>query len=154
AAGLASMATIWLQPAYPAWAPSEPVRWNFECASVELRVAKSGKEGAGVVLEARTSAPSCALRVEKARMVLGSRPVDSTGLPTTFTVVADHPTFVWLPFRFDGDAAWNSGDRKALIQMEIGAGGPPRKVEVELVNAFPDGQQYEYVPRDSSGSRS
>jgi len=150
ATGLASVATSRLhaQRVYPQWTADSAARQSLACATGEAWVGKSGKEGMGVPLELRTGEPRCAVEVTGAELQLPSRVVAAAALPGRMELRPGDIERVWLAFPFDGDAAWNAGERRATLRLAFIAGNEPRSWDIELSNAIEGGEQIRVGERD------
>lgn len=134
-AATASLATspVRVVRGYPAWVVAGPAQRDVGCAQVEAWISKSGKQGLGVTLRFTSATEtSCYVQIASARVVLEGATIASlTALPTA---VAPPPTaYVYLPFGFDNEAAWN--DRKNVAKLDLAltpAGGPEITWEIPL----------------------
>ena len=110
---------------YPAWVVAGPAQRDIGCAQVAAWISKSGKQGIGVTLRfTSTTETSCHVQIAGARLALAGNTIATlVALPTA---VAPPPTaYVYLPFAFDNEAAWN--DRKNVAELDLAltpAGGP------------------------------
>jgi hypothetical protein len=140
-AATASLATspVRLVRGYPAWTVAGPAKRDIGCAQVEAWISKSGKQGLGVTLRFTSATETaCYVQITSARVVLaGTTMATLTALPTA---VAPPPTaYVYLPFGFDNEAAWN--DRKNVAALRLGltpAGGPEIPWEIPLEQRLTD----------------
>jgi hypothetical protein len=117
-AAMASVATSRPPRPFTAWTVTGENVHHAGCAALEVWVSKSGKEGVGVSL-ASQSDPGCAVRVERATLVVGGRRYasEASGLE-----VARGGT-VYLPFLFDNESLWNEGERAGNLELDLVAGG-------------------------------
>lgn len=140
-AATASLATspVRVTRGYPAWIVAGPANRDVGCAQVQAWISKSGKQGLGVTLRFTTpTEAACYVQITSARVVLaGNTMATLIALPTA---VAPPPTaYVYLPFAFDNEAAWN--DRKNVAALQIGlkpASGPEITWEIPLEQRLTD----------------
>jgi hypothetical protein len=123
---------------FPRWMVSptmtQEIAWR-DCAGVRAFVRKSGKQGIGVAVELR-SRTDCAVTVPRAELVLddGTRAVAPLEVPP---MRGRSLVYLWLPVRFDGDAAFNNGARAGTLQLDLAiAGVAQTPVTVPLVQQF------------------
>jgi hypothetical protein len=141
AAGAASLATT-VQPGHyernmPLWT-SDEVQWAG-CARLRVNHSKSGKRGLGLDLEWNEFS-DCEVLVRSASLRLRDRDLPAEVGPVRATGGLRD---AWLAFPFDGDAAWNSGDREAVLTVEITAAGQPHTARFELAQHL-DGDLVEW----------
>jgi len=109
---------------YPRWttqsAVLEPV-WR-DCVGVRAFVRKSGKQGIGVTLEVR-SRTDCPLVVTRAHLDLSDGTVAEGELLPLAPLRGRSLLFLWMPVRFDGNAAWNRGTRNGTLVLELAIAG-------------------------------
>lgn len=110
---------------YPRWTTQpakvvEPV-WR-DCVGVRAFVRKSGKQGIGVTLEVR-SRTDCAMVVTRAHLALADGTVAEGELLPQAPLRGRSLLFLWMPVRFDGDAAWNRGTRSGRLVLELAIAG-------------------------------
>jgi hypothetical protein len=150
AAALASMATTVQRGKavrnYPAWTVRKPARVELGCASAEVWVVKSGKEGLGATVELSSARSPCTLRLRTATLTLRAQTVQA-GVETASLRLESAPRDLYLPFLFDGDAAWNDGDREATLRLEADVEGSPEAVDLKLVNQL-GREQLEWIPEE------
>lgn len=105
---------------YPVWQVESGGSFEGGCVKGEAWVAKSGKQGIGVVLELtpRGDAP-CHLTLLGTRLLIGGVDRSKMGCPYTFEVPAGGPHQAYLPFAFDNQAAWNDGHRRGVLELEM-----------------------------------
>lgn len=108
---------------YPHWVTdtgSEPT-WR-DCAGLRAFVRKSGKQGIGVTLEVR-SRTDCALEITRAHVTLDDGTVADGELMPQSPLRGRSLLFLWMPVRFDGNAAWNRGTRGGQLVLELAIAG-------------------------------
>ena len=140
-AAAASLATspVRVVRGYPAWVVAGPAQRDLGCAQVEAWISKSGKQGLGVTLRFTSATETaCHVQIAGARVVLAGNTFASlTALPTA---VAPPPTaYLYLPFGFDNEAAWN--DKKNVAELKLAltpAGGPEITWEIPLEQRLTD----------------
>ena len=123
---------------YPRWivepSMTQEIAWR-DCAGVRAFVRKSGKQGIGVAVELR-SRTDCPVTVPRAELVLA----DGTRAPATLEVPplrGRSLLYLWLPIRFDGDAAWNRGARRGRLELDLAIAGVVQPtIAVPLVQLF------------------
>jgi len=126
---------------YPRWIADGGRDLRAGCAVADAFVRKSGKEGVGVTVELR-STHDCDARITRATLVFpdgafpGGARADAA-LPDQAPLVGRSLVYRWLAFRFDGDRAWNAGVRRAVLELELAAGGETRRWRVPLEQRFP-----------------
>jgi hypothetical protein len=105
---------------FPTWETTAPER-DLGCAWATTHVGKSGKEGFGLVLrvEARRR---CDVRVVAATADIGGERVTATELPTSGPLTSSEPVFLWIPFPFDNEQAWNDGRRTGSAELVLRIG--------------------------------
>ena len=123
---------------YPRWivAPTmtTDVTWR-DCAGVRAFVRKSGKQGLGVTVELR-SRTDCAVTVPRAELILddGTRAVAPLEVPP---LRGRSLLYLWMPVRFDGDAAFNNGARAGRLELDLAIAGVAQPtITVPLVQQF------------------
>lgn len=148
AAGLATMATSRLprERVYPRWTPGVPAERRMGCAAAELWVARSGKEGAAVVLELRSGGEACPAHLLAAELRLPSTAVAAVALPGPLVLRPLAPERAWLAFPFDGDASWNAGERRATLHLAFRVDGRDECWSVPLSLAIEGGEQVRAEP--------
>jgi hypothetical protein len=114
---------------YPFWIAKEGRARLEGCAEVDAWVAKSGKEGIGLALEVRGLAASeqpCRLEIAKVTISIGDQSFDGSRLPAAALLARGDVVHAYVPVPFDGDAAWNAGERAATIVVSLRDGGALR----------------------------
>jgi hypothetical protein len=142
--GLASLATSGPRGHYvrnfPMWTIEGPHTRAVRCGSLDAWVLKSGKQGAGIVLEVTANTSDCRVDVQAVRLVLKSETVSMATQPLPALVEAGAaPKDVYLPLLFDGDAAWNRGDHDASLHVALVVGGKPEAWDLHLIEKFEGG---------------
>lgn len=152
--GLASIATSHLPGKYvrnyPGWAIDGPRKHDLGCASAEAWVLKSGKQGAGVVVELKGNGRNCPVQLQSAEFALPHNTVPMTTRPVPVGATGA-PADVYVSFLFDGDSAWNGGDREAALHLVMLVNGDKRTWDLHLTNRL-DGGPYVFQ-RDERGRR-
>ena len=149
ASSLACLATSppMIMRAYPEWSRVTPR--TVGCARLEIWVAKSGKEGIGVTVAARSvgSAKSCRLRVADAMFASGVVSVRAHDLPDSIEL-NDANSYLYLPFVFDNEALWNRSIEQGSVfqgslRLGVEAGERPvEHIEVRLEQALNAAHRY------------
>lgn len=126
-AAAASLATspVRLTRGYPAWIVAGPAKRDVGCGQVEAWISKSGKQGLGATLRFTSATESaCYVKITGAQVALAGDTIGTlVALPTA---VAPPPAaYVYLPFGFDNEAAWNDRRNAAELRLTLApAGGP------------------------------
>lgn len=138
-AATASLATspVRVVRGYPAWTAVGASTRAVGCAHVQAWISKSGKQGFGVTLRFSTDDQvPCPVQITGARVVLAGETIAT--LATLPAVATPPPTaYVYLPFGFDNEAAWN--DRKSAAELQLvlsPAGGPEIPWAISLEHRF------------------
>jgi hypothetical protein len=109
--------------AYPRWrfvdGPAAQV--DAGCALGRAFVRMSGKTGVGLTVELR-SRGDCLVRFARAELVLDGQRAPAT-LPAEVALRGRSLVYVWLPFEFDNNRAWNEGRRSGTFEIDLDAGG-------------------------------
>src|SRR4051812_18936643 len=126
---------------FPQWEIQTPPPRVTGCALVTAWVVRSGKEGVAITLELDTEQPRCDVELKSATLKLPSRAVPAAlRLPPAMELVPGAARHAWLAFPFDGDQAWNDGERTATLQVSQVVAGEPHPWTLELVNRLEGGQ--------------
>ncbi len=105
---------------YPSWRLDEPQGRLLGCASVDAWVKQSTKTGVGVIVHMRsTQQPRCTVRITWAKLQAAGHFLSAAGGERAARLSTKDELFVYLPFVFDGNAAWNDGRRSATLQVAI-----------------------------------
>lgn len=111
------------QRAYPRWrfveGPAAQV--DAGCALGRAFVRMSGKTGVGLTVELR-SRGDCLVRITRAELVLDDQRAPAT-LPAEVALRGRSLVYVWLPFEFDNNRAWNEGRRTGTFEIDLEAAG-------------------------------
>lgn len=129
---------------YPHWEIHDVAENSAGVVEMSAWVAKSGKEGVGVMIEAtNTTDTPRSVQFSNARLeLLGNAGRIDTNVrgraPGAPIVVGpDDPERVYMPFRFDNEAAWNAGKRHADVVVEIRVDDQPaQRWRMRAVHAF------------------
>jgi hypothetical protein len=148
---------------YPHWEIQDVASNNVGVLEFRAWVAKSGKQGMGVMIEATNSTGTAReLDVARARLeLLGAAARIDTSVsgrtPAEPTVVeAGGSETVYIFFVFPNEAAWNSGLRDADLVVEISVDGQPaQRWRMRAEHVFDSrtirhdqAQQFPYAPPD------
>lgn len=159
ATGSGSAGSPWLQRGAvlaAAWAsiatspaPRPPfVSWQIQgravnragCGQIAVWIAKSGKTGVGIGIarvDGTGESPSCQLALQRATLEVGGHRIEASAqLPGMPIESRDR----YLPFLFDNEAAWNAGDRAAVLLLELSSTGERAVVRVPLLQAWQRGE--------------
>jgi hypothetical protein len=121
---------------YPVWETGAPTERRLDCARARLWVSKAGKEGLGVTVAVQADGEAaCRVRVERALLTVGDRRIAAAALPEPAAVAPGTTTYLYLPFAFDANAAWNHGQRDALLLVALAA-GDATPVEQQIALAY------------------
>jgi hypothetical protein len=155
-AGAASMATSRppVSHGYANWQVASSSGRELGCAFAEVWISKSGKQGAGATIRLDSDDPGCVVTLTAARIVLPGREI-ATSLPLPRALAAGRPTepppppsndpsapppdrgaYFYVPFAFDSEGSWNSGERTALLELSLSHGGREERWSIPL--------EYEY----------
>jgi hypothetical protein len=144
--GLASLATSRARGQYvrdfPKWAIDGPHAHALRCGSIDAWVLKSGKQGAGIVLEVTAKGMDCRVDVQAAQLVLNKGETVlsvATRPPSALAEAGGSPRELYVPFLFDGDAAWNRGDRDAALHLALLVSNEPEVWELHLTQRLDGG---------------
>ncbi len=141
AAGWASLATSPApRPPFVAWQIQAGAVHRAGCGRVTVWIAKSGKSGVGVGIarvDGAGEGASCRLVLERATLEVAGQRIETSaqlpGLPV-------ESRSGYLPFLFDNEAAWNAGDRAAVLLLELSASGERAVVRLPLLQAWQRGE--------------
>jgi hypothetical protein len=101
--------------AYPAWEMTREIDLRLGCARLLPSVARSGKQGIGVVVEVRggdtRGGEGCPVSAS-ARLLLGARVIEPAVPPQELTTDREI-RYLYIPIPFDNEASWNSGELQA-----------------------------------------
>lgn len=124
------------RPPFVAWQIQGQAVHRAGCGRLTVWIAKSGKAGVGVGVarvDGAGEAASCRLTVERATLEVAGRRIEASaplpGLPL-------EARGAYLPFLFDNEAAWNAGDRAAVLLLEVSASGERAAVRLPLLQAW------------------
>jgi hypothetical protein len=126
---------------YATWKTTSTEIRQIGCAAGEVFVSKSGKQGLGVTILAASSTPGCLLRVLDARLRLPTGEVRTSGaLPAELRALAllesRGSDYLYLPFPFDNEASWNSGERDATLALRLASEGQEQEWLVPLHHRY------------------
>jgi hypothetical protein len=129
-ASIATMPAMQTRP-YPIWRIAGSPTDDLGCASLDARIAKSGKEGAMLAVMATAHRANCPVAIKAARLELGGRAYAPLALPPAFELLpvadagADPPVLIgerYVSFSFDNEDAWVHGPHDATIVVDIVSG--------------------------------
>ena len=109
---------------YPRWQITEGATPRTGCVLGHAFVRMSGKTGVGITLQLR-SLEDCSIAFHGAVLVFddGQR-VESTLRPDSYlTLRGRSQMYLWLPFVFDNNAAWNDHRRSGTFVIDLQANG-------------------------------
>ena len=109
----------------PAWQVTSGETYASGCLLARALPRKSGREGLGLSVQLR-SRGDCAVAITGARLQVGPRGADVAALPAPLAMRGRSQLYAWLPFHFDGLAAWNAGDTRAKLVIAIAIDGVPQ----------------------------
>jgi glycerophosphoryl diester phosphodiesterase len=113
------------------------------CVDVEVSIRMSGKTGVGVTSMLR-STHTCAVAISRAELVLGERHIPAE-LPPPQNLPGRSLQYVWLPFAFDNNAAWNDGPRLGHFEFDLVVdGAAPVTLAIPAMHRFDAGR---FMPR-------
>lgn len=133
-AAISSLATSPAPHPFTAWQVSQGQGEGrtVGCARVDVWVAKSGKEGAGLFVGA-DAASTCDVRVVRAELVIDGRTYPVAELPREPV----HPGGkAYLPFLFDNEKLWNENKREGTLRLTIVVGGEPSELRLPLEHVW------------------
>lgn len=109
--------------AYPRWRFVDAAVPSVEAGCVLGRafVRMSGKSGVGLAVELR-SRGDCRVRFARAELVLDGLRAPAA-LPAELDLRGRSLVYVWLPFEFDNNRAWNDGRRTGTFEIDLDAAG-------------------------------
>lgn len=109
---------------------NQPAVWNLAdaparrvgCGDFEAWVVKSGRQGVGVTVRLNSLEAACAMRVQRASIVIfGDAEHPAARLPAPVVVGAGKPIHLYLPFLFDNLGAWRRGSRDGELVLTVTA---------------------------------
>ncbi len=141
AAAWASMATSPApRPPFVSWQIQGMAVNRAGCGQVAVWIAKSGKTGVGIGIarvDGTGESASCQLVLQRATLEVGGHRIEASAqLPGMPIESRDR----YLPFLFDNEAAWNAGDRAAVLLLELSSSGERAVVRVPLLQAWQRGE--------------
>ena len=135
AATLGSMATQAprMQRQFPTWRITAEATLTLGCSELRAWVAKTGKEGMGLTVRA-SGEPGCTVTIQAARFQVGGVDHPCAALPPPFVLTGTQPLHGFLAFPFDGEHAWNHGQREGTLWLRLVEGDhPARDVALPMV---------------------
>lgn len=120
---------------YPTWR-SERQDQVVDGAVVSAWVSRSGREGMGVSVEIDPRDTGMSFEVDPAGTLLrlGRRAIHPRRVIEAPSPPDRHRRY--LVFPFDGRAAWNAGQRRAVLRLAIRGPGPTRVILVGLTHSL------------------
>jgi hypothetical protein len=106
---------------FPRWRFTSTSEVDAGCALGRAFVRMSGKTGVGLTVELR-SRGDCPLRIARAELVLDGKRAPAH-LPAPIALRGRSLIYVWLPFEFDNEQAWNDHLRSGTFEIDLDAGG-------------------------------
>lgn len=106
--------------AYPRWTLDGDTHFAHGCLDADAYVRVSGKTGVGVTVALRSHA-TCAVRITRAELVIDQQRVPAE-LPPPPALPGRTLAYVWLPFAFDNNAAWNDDHRAGRFELDVAIG--------------------------------
>lgn len=125
--------------AYPRWTLDSGTHFTHDCLDADAFVRASGKAGVGMTVALRSHA-TCPVRVVRAELI-----VDDLRVPATLPPMPPLPgrslAYLWLPFEFDNNAAWNERKRDGRFELDVAIGdAPPVTWTIPAHHAFEHGR--------------
>lgn len=120
--------------AYPTWELNGSSEQFIRCASVRPFIARSGKQGVGVGFEVVGSA-GCQVTAA-ARVLIEGQTFEIAGPPAVVDPSPSELRYLYVPILFDNEASWNDGVRAAELELDVTAGGEPRRWRVPMTHRF------------------
>jgi hypothetical protein len=117
---------------YPRWRFTEAAELEHGCTLARSFIRMSGKSGVGVTVELR-SREDCTVRFARAELVLDGLRAPAT-LPAPLTLHGRSLVYVWVPFEFDNERAWNDGRRSGTFEIDLevaGAAAPTWRIAAD-----------------------
>jgi hypothetical protein len=108
-----------LRRGYAMWTFVDRIPLQTPCGPVEAWVAKSGKEGLGVTLHLQTARPACAFSTAHASLSLHDQNIVASATFPAAAEERDGERFIYLPFLFDNNKAWNRGWNQATLDLQL-----------------------------------
>ena len=122
-----SRSTAHVRTQFAFWSVPGQRTFAIGCARVEAWVARSGKEGIGVSIAARSDAPDCTVLLSEAWLNLPKGAVKAVSLPGPARL-SDRERLMYVPIAFDNEAAWNGGERTGELILRFEVGGERREL--------------------------
>lgn len=112
---------------YPFWEVTGNAAPVLGCAETAAWVVKSGKTGLGLTVRLHATGGDCRVDFTSASIRLASGGV-APGVPERrhLELARCQVEHVYVPFRFDSEAAWNLGIRSGTIELGLATGGVAR----------------------------
>ncbi len=112
------------QREFPFWEISGNPTPVLGCAETAAWVVKSGKTGLGLTVRLQATGGDCKVDLTAASLRLADGTV-VRGVPEKrhLAIARCYTEYVYVPFRFDSEAAWNLGVRSGTITIDLAVGG-------------------------------
>ena len=122
---------------YPEWRPIAPTARSIECAEVDTWVKRSTKSGLGLIVSARGQTEQrCQVQLLDAQLEIeGKSPAIAPAAPQqarAFRLTERDTVFLYVPFVFNANQAWNDGDRTAVFHVSLNVNGRPHQTRWQL----------------------
>jgi len=143
---------------YALWGVAAAGSRAVGCASAEVWVSKSGKQGLGATVSFSAADPACTAQIADARLLLPDgrevRPLASLPVTVAAGALAPPPpppppgsmapppaepergAQVYLPFAFDNEALWNDGERHATLELRLLSQGREEPWSIPLLQTY------------------
>lgn len=132
---------------YPFWEVTGNAAPVFGCAEAAAWVSKSGKTGLGLTVRLHATGGACSVDLTGASLELVDRRV-ARGVPERrhLDLARCQVEHVYVPFRFDSEAAWNAGVRSGTIDIQLATGGVSRAWRMPAEHRFASYQRDRHAP--------
>jgi hypothetical protein len=131
----------------PRWRFTQATDVDAGCVLGRAFVRMSGKTGVGVTVELR-SRGDCTVRFARAELVLDGRRAPAT-LPAPIELRGRSLIYVWLPFEFDNNRAWNDQLRDGTFEIDLDAAGTTTTWRIAAAHR----REHRYVPGSDPWAR-
>jgi hypothetical protein len=113
---------------YPFWELRGETAPVLGCAEAAAWVVKSGKTGLGLTVRLHATGGACRVELAGASLRLADG-TEVRGVPEKprLQLARCQVEHVYVPFRFDSEAAWNLGVRSGTVELGVAAGGAPHR---------------------------
>lgn len=136
---------------YPFWEVQGDTARVLGCAEAAAWVVKSGKTGLGLTVRLHATGGPCRVDLTAAELRLADG-TDVRGVPERRRVdlARCQVEHVYLPFRFDSEAAWNLGVRSGRIELVVGSGGALHRWRMRAEHVLRGFQRERHAPPAST----